>query len=133
MNDYSQPGAGRIEVHGNGFGAPTPEQVEQRAREIAMIDQRDPEEFSDADWDQAKKELLGTAAPGAPEETRENAGLQDEWEVVANDSGHRVPRTGVEGDEAVGEQLVSGGVEEATHDQMLEARREELEQEGRDT
>jgi hypothetical protein len=133
MSEYSQPGAGRIEVHGNGFGAPTPEKVEQRAKEIAMIDDRNPEEFSDADWDQAKRELLGASIPEAPEETSANASLQDEWEVVANDSGHRVPRTGVEGDEAVGEQLVNGGVEEATHDQMLEARREELEQEGRDT
>ena len=133
MNEYSQPGAGRIEIHGNGVGAPNTEQVEQRAKEIAMIDQRDPEKFTDADWDQAKNELLGTGDAGAPEETRENATLEDEWEVVANDSGHRVPRTGVEGDEAVGEQLVSGGVEEATHDQMLEARREELEEEGRDT
>jgi hypothetical protein len=133
MNEYSQPGAGRIEIHGNGVGAPNTEQVEQRAKEIAMINQRDPEDFTDADWDQAKKELLGTAGSEAPEETRENANLEDEWEVVANDSGHRVPRTGVEGDEAVGEQLVSGGVEEANHDQMLEARREELEEEGRDT
>jgi hypothetical protein len=132
MNEYSQPGAGKIEIHGNGFGAPTPEQVEQRAREIAMIDERDPEDFTDANWDQAKKELLGTSAPAAPEETRENATLEDEWEVVANDSGRRAPRTG-DGDETLGEQLVAGGVEEATHDQMLEARREELEEEGRNT
>jgi hypothetical protein len=33
-------------------------------------------------------------------------------------------------EETLGERLVAGGVEEATHDQMLEARREELEQEG---
>lgn len=130
MNEYSQPGVGKIEIHGNGVGAPTPEQVEQRAREIAMIDERDPENFTDANWDQAKRELLGTSAPGAPEETRDNATLEDEWEVVANDSGHRAPRVG-DGDEALGEQLVAGGVEEATHDQMLEARREELEEEGR--
>ncbi len=37
MNDYSQPGAGKISVHGNGVGAPSPEEVEKRAREIAMI------------------------------------------------------------------------------------------------
>ena len=133
MNEDSQPRTGRIEVHGNGFGAPTPEQVEKRAREIATINDRDPDDFTDGDWDQAKKELLGTSASGAPEETRENATLQDDWEVVANDSGHRAPRTGEDNDESVGEQLVSGGVEEATHDQMLEARREELEQEGRST
>jgi hypothetical protein len=133
MNEYSQPGTGRIEVHGNGVGAPTSEQVEQRAREIAMIDARDPDEFTDGDWDAAKRELLGAAAPAPPEETRENARLDEEWEVVASDSGHRVPRNGDGEDETVGEQLVAGGVEEANHDQMLEARRKELEQEGRNT
>jgi hypothetical protein len=132
MNEYSQPGAGKIEVHGNGIGVPGPEQVEKRAREIAMIAERDPDSFTDADWEQARQELLGATQPAPPEETKENASLEDEWEVVANNSGHRAPRAG-EDDESLGEQLVSGGVEEATHDQMLEARREELEQEGEST
>ena len=92
MNEYSEAGAGKISVHGNGLGAPTPEQVEQRAREIAMIDERDPEEFTDADWDQARRELHGTALPNPPEETMENVNLEDEWQLVANDKGHRVPR-----------------------------------------
>jgi hypothetical protein len=132
MNEYSQPGAGKIEVHGNGIGVPTPEQVEKRAREIAMIAERDPDSFTDTDWEQARQELLGATQPAPPEETKENASLEDEWEVVANNSGHRAPRAG-EDDESLGEQLVSGGVEEATHDQMLEARLEELEQEGENT
>jgi hypothetical protein len=129
MNEYSQPGAGKIEIHGQGIGLPGSEGVEQRAREIAMIDERDPDAYTDADWDQARQELLGATVPAPPEETKESAKLEDEWEVVANDSGHRAPRTGVE-EESLGEQLVAGGNEEATHDQMLEARREELEQEG---
>jgi hypothetical protein len=42
-----------------------------------------------------------------------------------------VPRSGIDDEEeTVGEHLVSDGREEAAHDQMLEARREELEQEG---
>lgn len=133
MNEYSQPGAGKIEIHGNGVGAPTPEQVEERAREIAMIEERDPDKFTDADWDQARQELHGATIPSPPEETQENSKLEEEWEVVANDQGHRVPRAGADEDESLGEQLVAGGVEEATHDQMLEARREELEEEGRTT
>ena len=40
MNDYSQPPPGKISEHGNGIGAPSPEEVERRAREIAMIDER---------------------------------------------------------------------------------------------
>jgi hypothetical protein len=132
MDEYSQPPPGKITVHGNGVGAPTPEQVEQRAREIAMIDERDPEEYTDSDWDQARRELLGQDIHDPPEETKDNINLEDEWEVVAKNTGHRAPRPGVN-DEMVGEQLVSGGVDEATHDQMLEARKEELEQEGENT
>jgi hypothetical protein len=131
MNDYSQEGAGKISLHGNGMGLPSLEEVEKRAREIAMIDERNPDEFTDADWAQARKELLGAEHPTPPEETKQSAELTDDWYVAAASRGHRVPRPGVdEEEETVGEHLVTGGVEEATHDQMLEARREELEQEG---
>ncbi|HEY0368633.1 MAG TPA: hypothetical protein VGC85_03460 [Chthoniobacterales bacterium] len=130
MNEYSQPGFGKISVHGDGMGAPTPELVEKRAREIALIDERDPEEFTDADWEQARAELLGVASTGAPEETVENASLEEEWPVVASDTGERAPRAGVDDDEMLGQQLVEGGVEEATHDSMVQARRDELSQEG---
>jgi hypothetical protein len=128
MNDNSHP-AGKISLHGDGLGAPSPDEVEKRAREIALIAERDPDEFTDADWDQARRELLGTAATmTAPEETEENAEVVEEWNVVASSSGHRAPR--VEDEENLGEQLVSDGLEEAAHDQMVEARKEELEQEG---
>jgi hypothetical protein len=130
MKDYPQPRPGKISVHGNGVGAPSPEEVEKRAREIAMIDERNPDEFTDADWAQARRELLGSSVPLPPEETGQNAELVEEWEVVTNDVGHRAPRTGLDEEETVGEQLVTGGIEEAAHDQMLEARKEELEQEG---
>jgi hypothetical protein len=113
------------------MGVPSPEQVEKRAREIAMIDERNPEEFTDADWEQARLELLGAAVPTPPEESEEAAKLEEDWEVTPDDRGHRVPRPGVdENEETLGEHLVTDGVEEASHDQMLEARREELEQEG---
>lgn len=113
------------------MGVPSPDEVEKRAREIAMINERNPDEFSEADWTQARKELLGAEHPTPAEETKESAGLTDDWYVAAPSRGRRVPRPGVdEEEETVGEHLVTGGVEEATHDQMLEARREELEQEG---
>jgi hypothetical protein len=128
MSEHSHPAHGRISVHGDGVGVPSPDAVERRAREIAMIAERDPEEFTDADWDQARRELLGADAHIAPEETEENAEVVGEWNVVASSMGHRAPR--VEEDENLGEQLVADGVEEAVHDQMLEARREDLEQQG---
>ena len=127
MNDNSHP-AGKISVHGDGFGAPSPDEVEKRAREIALIAERDPDEFTDADWDQARRELQGSQSSNAPEETAENAEVVEEWNVVASSSGHRAPR--IEEDENLGEQLVTDGIEEAVHDQMVEARKVELKQEG---
>jgi hypothetical protein len=131
MNDHPQPPAGKITLHGSGMGVPSTEEVEKRAREIAMIDERDPDQFTDADWEQARRELRGDPASPPPEESEQAAKLEEEWEVTPDDRGHRVPRPGVdENEETLGEQLVTDGVEEASHDQMLEARREELEQEG---
>src|SRR4030095_10363139 len=114
MNDNSHP-AGKISVHGNGFGTPSPDEVEKRAREIALIDERDPDEFTDADWNQARRELHGSAVPAPPEENAETLKLEEEWEVTPDNRGHRVPRPGVdEEEESVGEQLVTDGVEEAS-------------------
>ena len=131
MSEQSQTGGGKISLHGNGMGVPSPEEVEKRAGEIAMIDERNPDEFTDADWNQAREELMGRLEiPPPPEETKQTAALTDDWYVAAPSRGQRAPRPGTEEEETVGEQLVTDGVEEATHDQMLEARTEELEQEG---
>ncbi len=113
------------------MGAPTPEMVEKRAREIALIGERNPDEFTDGDWDQAQAELLGIENDQAPEETKENASLQDDWTIVAGSTGERAPRNGFEDDEeSLGAHLVEGGIEEATHDSMVQARRDELSREG---
>jgi hypothetical protein len=130
MNDPSQPRPGKISLHGNGLGAPSPEEVEKRAREIAMINERNPDEFTEADWKQARWELMGEENNTPPEETPDIAELTEEWSGVAGSKGHRMPRPGADEEETVGEHLVIDGLEEATHDQMLEARREELEHEG---
>ena len=126
-----KPISGKISVHGNGVGVPGPEDIERRAREIAMIDERDPDEFTDADWSKAREELMGVENNEPPEEDDKTIKLEKEWEITPDDRGRRVPRPGTEEDEeSVGEQLVTGGKDEAARDQMLEARREELEQEG---
>jgi hypothetical protein len=128
--------SGKIELHGSGMGVPSTEDIERRAREIALIDERNPDEFTDADWSQARAELRGVENNEPPEETPENSEMTEEWEVVASSKGHRAPRRlpdepeDPEEDETVGEQLVSDGREEAAHDQMVEARKEELKQEG---
>lgn len=103
--------------------------VEKRAREIAMIDERDPNEFTESDWHQAKNELTGVEGSHAPELDEGATDETTERDEIVGASGHRAPRTGFDEDENVGEELVAGGLEEAAHDRMVEARLEELEHE----
>src|SRR6266705_2365516 len=84
MNDYSEPRPGKIELHGNGLGAPSSEEVENRAREIALIDERDPDEFTEADWKQARRELMGEENNTPPEETPDNVVLTEERTLIAS-------------------------------------------------
>ncbi len=126
-----KPTSGKISVHGNGVGVPSPEDIERRAREIALIEERDPNAFTDADWSQAREELMGIENNDPPEEDDKTIKLETEWEITPDDRGRRVPRPGIEEDEeTVGEQLVNDGREEAARDQMIDARLEEREQEG---
>jgi hypothetical protein len=126
MNDQSHSPHGKIDLHGNGRGVPSPELVKQRAREIAMIDERNPDEFTEADWNQAKKELLGAETGHPPETDDPIADEVSERDDIAGASGHRAPKNGFDEEETLGEELVSEGIDEAAHDQMLEARREEI-------
>ena len=132
MNDRTHSPHGKITVHGNGLGVPSPELVEKRAREIAMIDERNADEFTDGDWDQAKNELTGVEPAHAAEAADEVTDELIERDEVIGASGHKTENQGFDGDVNVGEELVSGGIEEAAHDQMVEARREELEEERED-
>jgi hypothetical protein len=92
MENYSQPPPGKISEHGNGIGAPSPEGVERRAREIAMIDERNPDEFTEADWAQARHELMGEENNVPPEETPDNADMTEEWSVQFQGPSHTTSR-----------------------------------------
>lgn len=130
MSERSNSPHGKISLHGNGLGVPSPEMVETRAREIAMIDERNPDEFTESDWHQAKNELTGVEGSHAPEIDDSVDNEMSERDDIPGASGHQVPNSGgFDDDNNVGEELVSGGIEEAAHDQMVEARREELDQE----
>src|SRR5437879_11893004 len=99
MNENSQPGFGKISVHGDGVGAPTPELTERRAREIALIDERDPNDFTDADWEQARRELMGIPHTAAPEELGSGVEVSDDVHEIAPEwPGHRAPGPRRDGD-----------------------------------
>ncbi|MGZ4983374.1 MAG: hypothetical protein ACXWAV_02440 [Chthoniobacterales bacterium] len=130
MNENSQQPFGKISIHGNGMGAPTPEMVERRAREIALIDERNPDEFTDADWAKAQRELIGREMIPPAEDQDERTDSMIDRDEVPDESGHRVPRDGFDDGESLGAHLVEDGNEEAVHDQMVEAAREDQEAEG---
>ncbi len=130
MNENSHSAFGKISVHGNGVGAPTPELIETRAREIALIHERQPDDYTDADWDQARREISGAEVITPADDTDGVIDTMSDRDSVPGESGHRAARAGFDEDESLGEQLVTGGLEEAAHDQMVEAAKEDQEQEG---
>jgi hypothetical protein len=112
-------GEGKILQHGAGLGVPSPEMVRQRARELALIDGRAPEDFTDADWSRARRELHGGHDFQNGEDAPESAEMG-----LAEENDHRVAHRTVESPESLGEELIAEGMDEAVHEQMLEARRE---------
>jgi hypothetical protein len=129
MNENSHSAFGKISVHGNGVGAPTPELIETRAREIALIHERQPDDYTEADWDQARREISGAEVITPADDTDGVIDTMSDRDSVPGESGHRAARAGFDEDESLGEQLVTGGLEEAAHDQMVEAAKEDQEQE----
>jgi hypothetical protein len=114
------PQSAKIMQHASGLGAPTPDQVRQRALELALIAGHD--EITDADWRDAKRELHGGhGSPNADDET-EMSSLVSERDMVVTDLGHHVENMGMEDTENVVEELIAEGMDEAVHEQMLAAR-----------
>jgi len=108
---------GKILQHAEGLGVATPELVRRRARELAVINGRDPEDYTEADWRRAKSELHGGHDFVQGEHAPEALAIPDEEET------HRVDRRISEAPESLGEELFAEGMDEAVHEQMLAARR----------
>ena len=112
------------------LNVPTPEMVNQRAREIVLIDERNPDKFTEADWQQARRELTGATTNASWEDPREMAASLSERGSVPGETGTQTPRNGPKDEALLAERLVSRGVDEAAHDQMVEAAKEDQSQEG---
>jgi hypothetical protein len=130
MNTNSQMPMGDLSGKETELNVPTPEVVTQRAREIALIEERNPDEFTDADWDQARRELTGVETSASPEDPVELAATLSERGSVPGQAGGRVPLIAPRDEALLDERLVSRGVDEAAHDQMVEAAQEDQTQEG---
>ena len=112
------------------LGVTTPEMVEQRARDLARLNGRNPDQFTDADWEQARAELTGTQPGGSSESAGEIADSLSERGAVPGESGSEISRVAPKDEALLDERLTRRGVDEAAHDQMVEAAKSDQKQEG---
>jgi hypothetical protein len=110
---------GKISVGASGLGTPSPEDVFQRAKELALIDGFENEKVDQRYLDRAIAELTGVET-GA-EDVVQPVDQVTEWDEAPGSSGIKVPNMGPSDDQIVPQKLVEEGVAEALHDQMVEA------------
>jgi len=115
---------GRITHHGAGMGTVTPEMVQRRAREIALSDGRKGNEVTSADWEQARRELLGAGNDPAAETDAEEASSTTGWDPAPPTIGRRAETQEVNDEQTMAEQLYQEGVDEADHDERVQSGRE---------
>jgi hypothetical protein len=108
-----------------GIGAVTRDMVSVRAKELAMISGRAPYEVSQADFEQAKRELTGESDMDRQDEILESLPESSRWDPVPGSAGRLDPEPPSEDEDAEGRnesaQLVDEGVQEAEHDSMVQA------------
>lgn len=126
MNHHPKNPPGRILRHGHSADEVTAEAIEVRARELALIDGRPSNQVTEEDRRQSRADLLGENLPATAQDDAESAGglSRDPAEPVSR-TGHPAPEQTTVDEQDVAERLTLEGVEEAQHDQMLAARRQE--------
>jgi predicted exporter len=111
---------GRMNNDSEGLGTVTPEMIRQRARELAVINGRTPEQVLDADLEEARAELLGEVQ----QEAVENLPESKRWDPVPGTPGRRARTSDSQDEQTLAVELVEEGVQEAEHERMLRATRE---------
>src|SRR6266403_5664323 len=116
---------GIIMENADGVGTVTPAMIEARARELARIDGRDSSKPTEADYQQAKRELTGEAETDPQEENVESVPESEGWDPVPGSSGRQAAESLGEDEDAEGRsesaQMFEEGINEAEHDQMRRA------------
>ena len=123
--DPSQEAA--LIIHSTGIGTVTRKMVRERATELALINGRSVQDVSVADWEQAKRELTGEPDLDPKEALLDAAPESERWDPLPGSTGHIIPVASIDGEDddgrSMGEKLIDEGVQEAEHDQMLQAAR----------
>jgi hypothetical protein len=111
-----------------GIGLPTRKMVQARSRELALIAGRVPPHVTQADYEQAKRELMGEPDMNQREATLESLPETNRSDPMPASTGRQVPESASEDEDDEGrsesEQLVDEGAEEAERDRMFQAAHE---------
>jgi hypothetical protein len=119
-----------------GIGTVTRKMILERAHQLALLSGRPPSLVSEADFDEARRELAGDYDPDSRQQAIESIPESERWDPVPGSEGKMDPEPPDEESDSEGRnesaQLVEEGVQEAEHDQMLKAEESEEEAEKRD-
>lgn len=112
-----------IMIHGNGVGTISYDLIRKRASELAEIDGRAAADASQADWDEAERELTSGAEPTSLESVPES----ERWNPIPGTFGQEATVEFHDNEDEDGSsveaRLVQAGAAEADHDQKLAAAR----------
>lgn len=113
---------GMIEINATGIGEVSSEMVEDRARELALIAGHP---MRQQDFEQALRELTGGNEMDPKQALLESFTEDKRWTPFPNSTGHQSQESASETEDEDGQgrsaQLFEEGVNEAAHDQMLQA------------
>jgi hypothetical protein len=111
-----------------GIGEPTRKMAQARARELALMAGRVPPHVTQADYEQAKRELMGEPDMNQREAILESLPETNRSDPMPASTGRQVPESPSEDEDDEGrsetEQLVDEGAEEAERDRMFQAAHE---------
>jgi hypothetical protein len=111
----------KVAVHGKGVSGFSNADIERRARELALIDNRDT--ATDADREQARAEFRDRDLPDAVNEDADSMqSMSRDPSDPMTDRGRQAPEYGGDDEKTALEHLALEGVEEAQHEQMLASR-----------
>jgi hypothetical protein len=103
----------------------TREDVHVRARELAFIDGRTASNVTQADYEQAKRELTGQSDLDQQEAVLDALPEEIRGDPTPDSTGHQMPESPSEEEDEEGrsesEQIAEKGVEDAERNQVLEA------------
>lgn len=116
---------GVISNNFSGIGPVTSEMIAKRASELALLAGRPGHEATEADFEQAERELSGGTDLDPEEEVLEALPESERWDPFPGSPGEQPVEVANEDEDVEGRsettQLVEDGVREAEHDQMVQA------------